>query len=402
MQDLQLIGVHEDGEHLLLRGAGDARFRMPLDEALRTVIRPRLGQRQIEVDSELRPRDVQALIRGGATADEAAVRAGWSVEKVHRYEGPILAEREHVAGLARKAHLRARNAASNGGSAATLSARVAERLKGRGVDVTEADWDAWRAEGTPWTVVLTFAAGGRQRQASWHFDLADRTVSTIDDEARWLSEEAQADKDGPIPALLGSASLRATTVYDVEAEGGLQPSAPIGHQDDPLDLMTAMRERSSARGRRKPRGRRGAANAVATDPPADDLAAEQAPLLADLAGAPEPFSPEPFSPEPLPLPPVQDEGTHGARTGSGSDALKVPADPRAVPALIELAAEGIAGPDGPSHDGGQGLEPVEAPGQSQPEAPATREAAHKSRRPSVPAWDDIIFGSKSGAGHSSS
>src|SRR5450631_4642724 len=141
MQDLQLIGVHEDGEHLLLTGADGERFQMPIDDALRAAIRrdrPRLGQLQIEVDGGLRPRDVQALIRAGASSEAAARRASWSVEKVHRYEGPILAEREHVAGLAQKARLRARGGASDGGSAPTLSARVSERLKGRGVDVTDA------------------------------------------------------------------------------------------------------------------------------------------------------------------------------------------------------------------------------------------------------------------------
>ena len=46
--------------------------------------------------------------------------------------------------------------------------------------------------------MVTFAAGGRQRQASWHFDLADRTVTAIDDEARWLSEEEEP-APGPIP-----------------------------------------------------------------------------------------------------------------------------------------------------------------------------------------------------------
>ena len=96
MQDLQLIGVHEDGDHLLLSGGEGGRFRIRVDEPLRAAIRrdrPRLGQLQIEIDGGLRPRDVQALIRAGASAEEAASRAGWSVEKVHRYEGPILAER---------------------------------------------------------------------------------------------------------------------------------------------------------------------------------------------------------------------------------------------------------------------------------------------------------------------
>jgi hypothetical protein len=396
MHDLQLIGVHEDGEHLLLSGADDARFRMPLDEALRNAIRrdrPRLGQQQVEVTGELRPRDVQALIRAGASPDEAAKRAGWSVEKVHRYEGPILAEREHVAGLARKARLRARNSASNGGSAPTLSARVAERLKGRGVDVSDADWDSWRAEGGPWTVVLTFAAGGRQRQASWHFDLADRTVSAVDDEARWLSEEVQAAK-GPIPApRLTSTPLRATTVYDVEAEGGLRSSSLVEHQDDPLDLMTAMRERSTARGRRKPRGRRGATTVA----PAGDHAPEQALPLEELASGPEMMAPEPRQPEPMPpapgSPPATDPGGLQARPESGT-----------VPALIELADEGVFGEDLPAHDTDQSLEPAQTAARTlEPKSPATppaREAAHKTGRPSVPAWDDIIFGSRPGTGRS--
>jgi len=257
MQDLQLIGVHEDGEHLLLSGAEGARFRMPVDEPLRAAIRhdrPRLGRLQTENDGGLRPRDVQALIRAGASAEETAERAGWPVEKVHRYEGPILAEREHVAGLARVARLRTRNGASTGAAAPTLSARVSERLKGRGVDPREASWDSWRAEDGPWTVVLTFAAGGRQRQASWSFDLADRAVSAVDDEARWLSAEEQLAA-GPIPAPhLASASVRTTRVYDLEAEGGLRTSAPAHLHDEPIDLMTAMRERATAR--RPPQARR--------------------------------------------------------------------------------------------------------------------------------------------------
>src|SRR5450756_2485432 len=220
MQDLQLIGVHEDGEHLLLGGPGGERFQMPVDDALRAAIRrdrPRLGQLQIEIDGGLRPRDVQALIRAGASAEEAADRSGWTVDKVHRYEGPILAEREHVTGLARGARLRGRGTSSSAGNAPTLSVRVTERLTGRGVDATGVSWDSWRAEDGPWTVVLTFAAGGRQRQAAWSFDPADRTVTAVDDEARWLSE-AEQPAEGPIPAPhLSSLPARATKVYDVEA-----------------------------------------------------------------------------------------------------------------------------------------------------------------------------------------
>lgn len=383
MQDLQLIGVHEDGEHLLLSGPYDERFLVPVDESLRAAIRrdrPRLGQPQPEVDGGLRPRDVQALVRAGVSAEEVADRAGWPVEKVHRYESPILAEREHVAGLARKARLRTRSGASGGGSAPTLSTRVSERLKARGVDATDAGWDSWRVEGGPWTVVLTFAAGGRQRQASWSFDLADRTVTALDDEARWLSEEEEPVK-GPIPARrLGSALVetsnsretsnfrRATTVYDVEAEGGLQSTARVEAEDDPLDLMTAMRKRSSARGRRKPGGSRGSAKA-----------ATKTANNASSAGDPPP--PQPID-QPLPL----DDLTYDAETGTSSPDRHHP-DPEPLGDQDRPGSEAAAALAKPA-------DPAEAAVPFESSPPAHREATRKPGRPSVPAWDDIMFGSK--------
>ena len=375
MQDLQLIGVHEDGEHLLLSGAEGARFRMPVDEPLRAAIRhdrPRLGRLQTENDGGLRPRDVQALIRAGASAEETAERAGWPVEKVHRYEGPILAEREHVAGLARAARLRTRNGASTGASAPTLSARVSERLKGRGVDPREASWDSWRAEDGPWTVVLTFAAGGRQRQASWSFDLADRAVSAVDDEARWLSEEEQIAV-GPIPAPhLASASVRTTRVYDLEAEGGLRTSAPAGLPDEPIDLMTAMRERTTARSRRKPGGRRGSPHAPTNVPGAGDHVPDQALPLEDLA----------YDPETMPPPPA----AHADPDPSGVDGRP---EPDAAAYLIDLTDEPV--------------EPKTTTTRpTRPAQPVRRKAGRKGGRPNVPAWDEIMFGSKPRVDHSSS
>ncbi len=382
MQDLQLIGVHEDGEHLLLTGADGERFQMPIDDALRAAIRrdrPHLGQQQIEVDGGLRPRDVQALIRAGASSEEAASRAGWSVEKVHRYEGPILAEREHVASLAQRARLRPRTGLSSGSSAPTLSARVTERLKARDVEVTDASWDSWRTEGGPWTVVLTFAAGGRQRQASWSFDLADRTVSAVDDEARWLSEEEVQEAKGPIPAprLRNPASGRDTTVYDLEAEGGLRPAARREHQEDPLDLMTAMRKRSNARERRKPRSRGGSnrlTNTATGAPDAERHLPEQALPLADLEYESETIEP-----------PSQRE--HAA-------------------ALSDLADEGFATDDSSPDVDDKSHGSVEEPagqGLSKPrqKRPA-RETSRKTGRPSVPAWDEIMFGSRPGVDRSSS
>lgn len=275
MQDLRFVGVHEDGLHLLLADGEGNRYRVPLDEPLRGAARrerPRQGHLPVETGSNLRPKDVQAMIRAGLTADEVAERAGWSVEKVHRYEGPILAEREYVASLARQVRLRPRGGAH--GTAATLEARVGERLRSREIEPSAAVWDSSRASDGRWTVVVYFSAGGRQRQAGWDFDPLARTVSATDDEARWLSEDEDGQTPGPIPAPHLQSPPRPSAVYDVEAEGGVA-ARPKRRRAEPVDLMAAMRERSSQRGRRR--------RSKATEAPGLDRAPDEALPLEDLA-----------------------------------------------------------------------------------------------------------------------
>jgi hypothetical protein len=442
MQDLRLIGVHEDGQHLLLADPEGNRYRVPLDESLRAAARrdrPRLGQLQIETDGGMRPREVQALIRAGLTAEEVAERAGWAVEKVHRYEGPILAEREHVAGLARAVRLRGRGGGQ--GSSPTLAARVSQRLSGRGVDPAAAEWDSARNEEGEWTVTLTFAAGGRQRQAHWHFDAGARTVVAADDEARWLSEDDQPAANSPLPAphLVGT-PVRATTVYDVEAEGGVaatraRPALPApdrSSRDEPLDLMTAMRERASARGRRSG-GRR---KSAPSQTPVDEAPRSDALPLDDIAYDPESMPPPPAargthpadepedvgddvlpaaqpdveaeeSPEPAAETTAPVEAAPEAETapeGTGPEAEAHPASapqsppqsqPEPAPAL-EPEPESNPEPESkPEPESAAGPETSAEPeaAQEKPKAEPAR-TARKKGRPSVPSWDDVVFGAR--------
>jgi hypothetical protein len=308
MQHLRLVGVHEDGLHLLLADDEGNRYSVPLDEALRAAARrdrPRLGQLQIEVSGGLRPKDVQSMIRAGMTAEEVAERAGWTVEKVHRYEGPILAEREHVAGLARQVRLRPRGG-SHGG-APTLDARVTERLRTREIDAGGVRWDSRRTDKGAWTVLLVFNAGGREREAAWQFDPLARTVSAVDDEARWLSEDEDQQAPGPIPAPHLAASTRPSRVYDVEAEGGVGAAVPRRREGETVDLMAAMRERSSQRGRRRrPRS---------TEVPGLDEAPEEALPLQELAADPRDELPPPAHTHPEDDPEVVKTGTVEQRVG---------------------------------------------------------------------------------------
>lgn len=407
MQDLRLIGVHEDGQHLLLADADGGRYRLTLDEALRAAARrdrPRLGQLQIEIEGGLRPREVQALVRRGLSAEEVADRAGWSVEKVRRFEGPVLAEREHVARLAQQCAV-----GSRGSGPVTLAERVSDRLRDRGVDRDDIEWDSFRDEEGVWTLTMTFAAGGRQRTAKWHYEPLGGSVSPSNDEARWLSEEAAA---GSIPTPHTASPSVEHDVYDVDADGGVGQPTRRRAPHEPIDLMAAMREHS-ARGRRG-RGRRPSpASTPGDDVPRDDaLPLDE--LTADPADVPAPpaargrnpigahLDDESDSTEVVGGFPEDGAGSD-AESAAGSGAESASTEPAAAPVSPVSAVpdvpevRGVRDEEGPSSSSSSD-DDDEKPGPtgdaSSDDAPTRRPAPSRKGRPSVPSWDDIVFGTK--------
>src|SRR5438876_10915320 len=110
MQELRLVAVSEDGSYAVLTAPGrSGRFSLPIDERLRIVARgqfSRLAQYEIEVESPLRPKEIQARIRAGETVEEIADAAGIAVERVRWFEGPVLAERAYIADQAQNASVR--------------------------------------------------------------------------------------------------------------------------------------------------------------------------------------------------------------------------------------------------------------------------------------------------------
>ncbi|WP_432507685.1 septation protein SepH [Kineococcus arenarius] len=432
MQDLRLVGVHDDGEHVVLVAADGARYRLRVDEALRAAVRrdrARLGQLQIQMESQLRPRDIQARIRAGESAEEVAESGGLPLDRVRRYEGPVLAERAHVAGLAR------RTAYGRSGGNGSLEELVVTRLSARAVDPEGARWDAWREEDGDWTVQVEFVAGGRGRLARWSFDPASRALTATDDEARWLSEEEPPDA-GPLPArrlvsVAGEAPRTgAERVYDVEADGGVRTAERGGRSQRPgpgevaPGLLDALDAQRGVRGEPQP-----AAESGEAAPRVDALLADPPPAH-PAASAPHEHEDRTVLPPPRPAgartgpqehgevaadPPgeVPDDAGGNAPALEDAAAGAVPAEEpgEASGAVADGALEATGAPEGPggaqAPAGGQGATEPEDPetGAQAPERPAPRRrnrsarrqaggAAGAGKRASVPSWDEIMFGAK--------
>src|SRR5690242_15966303 len=197
--------VSEDGSYLVLATAGrGTRFTLPVDDRLRAAVRghfSRLGQFEIEVESPLRPKEIQTRIRSGETAEEIAESAGIPVERVRWFEGPVLQEREYMAQQAQRVAVRRPGESTPG---PPLGETVEERLGRGGVDLEEVEWDSWKCEDNTWRVRLSFFEGGRPHAAEWTFDPRRRHVSPLDEVAarltsvEWDDDDALSDTVTPL------------------------------------------------------------------------------------------------------------------------------------------------------------------------------------------------------------
>ncbi|MGY4924655.1 septation protein SepH [Streptomyces sp. 900105755] len=340
MPELRVVAVSNDGTRLVLKAADSTEYTLPIDERLRAAVRgdrPRLGQIEIEVESHLRPRDIQARIRAGATAEEVAQLAGIPVDRVRRFEGPVLAERAFMAERARKTPVR--RPGENSGP--LLGEAVQERLVLRGAEKDTVQWDSWRRDDGTWEVLLVYRVAGEPHSASWTYDPPRRLVQAVDDEARSLIGESE-DLAVPEPSF------------------PFVPRIARLPRDRPLD-------RSGDRDRERP-----SLPAQSSDP-VEETIGERDSLTSLLEAVPSfrgdmvvPERPVEVPEEPAPEPVAEEPPAPAASAGSAyADVLM----PRSV---------------------GSHRDRLIGATDRQAEADGVR----PGRRAAVPSWDEIVFGTR--------
>lgn len=445
MQDLRLVGVHDGGEHLLLSGAGGEMFQLPIDEALRLAasrtpakVAPGTGTAAVGMS----PRDIQARIRAGATAEEVAELSGIPLAKVQRYEGPVLAERDYVAQQARKVEVAAPAPGHDvyrsvfGDQPASLGEMVAHRLSVHGIEASTVDWDSWRRPDGSWTVVARFeaqpagsAAIGEEPPAMWTFSPARRALQNAN---RWAQQLSELEPlDGPVPAR------RLTAVSDRPFDFETDADAAARTATAQLQQVQLQQEQESDGLLDMLRSRRG--QRLGVDEDGDDALAvlltngvpAAHPRPSELpAGTGEPEADEPGTPEPAPEAPAADTPARPSnnpwdrrRDGRPSIMSRLTLAPRQQDEPDEPLKlhEGVstdtreitivASPGRPASQQG----PASSPGldellgggnprrQQRDSSGASsndRDAEQPERQPakpkrsSIPSWDDIVFGAR--------
>ncbi|TFC31256.1 DUF3071 domain-containing protein [Cryobacterium sp. TMT1-3] len=194
MQELKVIGV-ENGALLAASEDGD-RYRIAIDEVLQS----RLRQTQTERTNapKLSPREVQAHIRSGMSAEDVAAVTGASLEYVRRFEGPVVAEREYIVSSALSVPVHTAIDPDPVDENVNFGSVIRERLASLGA--TGERWASWKEPGGGWIVKLSFTADEIDHDARWGFEPKKNSLSPIGSEAIALSQQGEL-KGSLIPRL---------------------------------------------------------------------------------------------------------------------------------------------------------------------------------------------------------
>lgn len=357
------------------------------------------------MDSALRPRDIQARIRAGESVEDVARAAGVPVERIDAFAAPVIAEREHVAGLAQTNPVRRRGESS---SNRPLRTAATEQLVSRGIDPDAVEWDAHLLGARRWHVRATFDHAGRAHEALFVYDVNGRFTVADNEDARWMIGET------PAAPRTDAARAEDDELALVRAVADADPDADQADELDDAYTEAALAEVD------------GVYDFVPGEDPRLDALYDMLasfdedsvkiysglirpeapePVLADAAGAPSadtPDIPEGARVEPLYVP----EDVLAARPApAGAAEPTVPVPILAGPPVDEdgAGAEG-APPEAQPTAAEEGDEPTPAarsrrtPGE--PEQPSLMEGEPpapkrkpRGKRASVPSWDEIMFGS---------
>ncbi|SDH26023.1 septation protein SepH [Microbacterium pygmaeum] len=271
MEQLKVIGTEDDV--LVLATESGERFSLAVNDVLRIELRKARRERDGDADAARpSPREIQSHIRAGLSAQEVAELLGARVEDVARFEGPVLAEREHIVGQALAVPVLL-GAELDHDVHPTFGGAVRAKLAEAGASGER--WTSWK-EATGWVIKLEFASKDVDHDARWGFDPRRSTLSPLNADAIQLSRQGSLP-EGLIPRLraLDVAPAKDDTRFDSGAFGPRrlpeadldapelhEPVAPAVQQaaikradpatvtsSETADLLEALRRR---RGQREP------------------------------------------------------------------------------------------------------------------------------------------------------
>lgn len=351
MEQLTIIGT-EDGRLVLATEAGQ-RFTLPIDDVLRSEIRKaQRDQSPAESRAPLpSPREIQAHIRSGLSAEDVAALLGARVEDIRKFEGPVIAEREHIVDQALAVPVLMGvdlEHDENPTFGVAIRAKLAE------LGAVDERWTSWK-ESSGWIVKLEFTAADVDHDARWTFEPRRSALSPLNSDATQLSRQGPMP-EGLIPRLRALDSVTPSEPAerdDARFDSGAFGPRRLPDPEHESDSIPAARERATKRA------------SVAQAPSADT--ADLLEALRRRRGQREP------APSFDAFDPTHPETPHLERSAPERSAPERSSGPVAM----------FDTPPAPQRE-------------EKPAQPADADETPRRRgRASMPSWDEIVFGARS-------
>ena len=175
----------------------------------------------------MRPNEIQARLRAGATATELAEEMGVAESRLDVYAHPVLLERAQVAEAAKQSH----PVREDGPAKQTLFEILATAFAARGHSISDAEWDATREQGDSWVVHVTWKAGLTENEALWTFKRSMGSAAQTEARNAMAADLTDPDFAQPVRSLSAVRADRA----DVSDEDVADDAPEAGVTELPVE-----------------------------------------------------------------------------------------------------------------------------------------------------------------------
>ena len=251
MDDIRLFDT--DGDFLVLQAPGGNKYRLLVDEAVRSAVKKEAAEKLDAIN--ITPREIQEEIRNGVSIEQLIARSGASFDFIERFAAPVIAELDYVVSSALSIRLTVAGDRYSDSVQIEFGEIIGSRLIASGA--TAISWSAKKIETQSWHVTANYTISDESgietfSSATWSFDPRKLTLSPESDSAVTLSSQetlnhnliprlkplATPDKIQQQQSLRTSpeiALLQETQVIDPVFETPIARFPPTAHQNEAQD-----------------------------------------------------------------------------------------------------------------------------------------------------------------------
>ena len=232
MANLRITGVSNN--QLELQAPDGTRHHLEITPDLLKALK----SREVSLPANVSPREIQQLVRFGASLDQIAEQTGADTDLIARFAKPILAELNHIVNSARGIRLSLAGDRFSDPALVEFGSVMDERLSNN--QARNVSWSAKKSLEGDWLVSVSFDTPSGNGLASWSFDPKQLFLAPENETALQLSNGVPisvATKTVPIVQEVVPPAEPVVEIIERTTSLTVVPEIPDSQEQEPQDLF---------------------------------------------------------------------------------------------------------------------------------------------------------------------